>query len=349
MADEMELIRRNGNDTVNAYDDACVFHQAIGDSWDGTSRGVVYKSVYKEFAISFDNTSKKAIVQAGYGQLYGREFRIPTGKSYSTSPTTTSSVYILIYISIAITSTSETGEIKSLSGSSQNISIGNTDIYKSQTGTATMPLYTVYWNASSNTWSLIKDWRHIREPGVAESALSMSESGVINGNKVSDLVEYGTGYAKLARYADEAGNATAIGPTGYSNKIDSHLCLTDKQIYLISGKEVSGYASTLTNGSSHKFTWDAPTGTIIGYSVNIEATVGGRTLTAAGFIAAEQNSFYCTNETAERTYQPWEGIRFDSTDGCWAECSATSTGLSVKAMKDLTYLSIKVGLVVAGV
>jgi len=344
MAD-ITLIRKNGYDGVTAYDDAAVFHQAIGDAWEGDSRGVVYKGVYKEFALALNDSAKKLSVQAGYGQLYGREFKLDSGKTYDV--TVAAALYVLVYVQIEITASTESGAIKSIGSSSNNISIGNTDIYKSQTGTATMPLFLAYFNGSA--WSILKDYRHIREPGQAESARSIPNSGILNGTKVEDLVEYGTGYVRKARYSDAAGNALKIGPTGNDNDVDSNLAFPNHSgvAMALAGSYLASLSS-LAKGVSQPIGWTEPTGGLVCFIIKATANSGTTSYISNGIISTERDVYLYTIDN--KWGFPLEGMGYTQGDNSWAKLSLRKGGATLTALIDgITDVSVTVTIVTMGV
>ena len=350
----IDLIRKNGATGVTAYDDSVIFHSAIGHDYTGSTRGVVLKGVYKEFAYSINTATRILSVQAGYGILYGREFKLATGTTFDVNLAALGTVYLLIYIEVNASVSPETATIKTSYGSTQP-TIGNTDIYSIASGIATMPLYMFYVASSGAVVSLVQDFRHIREPGVAEAALSIPADGTINGTKVSDLVEADqTGYVLKARSADVATAALSIGPAGNTNQIDSSLRLTNKNCRMLMARTqpVSATSSETESGGHIRETWTAPTGTVVGYLVSIAAQAYQRpseysSVSAGGFIDAANTYFYATVEETVRN-TPADGIRYDKTDGCWASVSVDPTGITITALEKIHSLTATVTILIGG-
>lgn len=344
MAD-ITLIRKNGYDAVTAYDDAAVFHQAIGDAWEGDSRGVVYKGVYKEFALIKNDSAKKISVQAGYGQLYGREFKLDSGKTYDV--TVAGALYVLVYVQIDITSSSETGALKTISSSTNNISIGNTDIYKNKIGTATMPLFLAYYDGSA--WYILNDYRHIREPGQAESARSMPNSGILNGTKVEDLVEYGSGYVRKARYSDVAGNALKIGPSGNNNDVDSNLAFPNHSgvAMALAGRYLASLPS-LAKGVNQPIGWTEPTGGLVCFMIRVTAKNGTTSYYSNGAVSTERDIYLYTIDN--KWGFPLEGMGYTQGDNSWAKLTLKKSGATITALIDgITDVNVTVSIVTMGV
>jgi hypothetical protein len=320
----IELIRKNGQASVSAYDDAVIFHAAIGHDWTNSTRGIVFKSVYKEFGWSIDTVNKKLSILAGYGQLYGRQFKLASGLTYDISLATLGATYLLVYVEINASVNPETIAIKTIFGSGIP-SPGNVDIYASASGIATMLLYIFYWTGSS--LSLFADYRHIREPGTSESALSIPAEGYINGTLVEDLVENGTGYVKKTRVADVATTAASMGPSGNTNQIDENLKFTNKNCRMLTSHIcIFNSSSELASNDSADCIIDSlPTGTIVGFFVNIvgERPTGSSTYAnfyADGYIANGITEFYCTSETSNAVTNNNGRITFLQTNpSCWAK------------------------------
>lgn len=350
----IELIRKNGATGVTAYDDSVLFHSAIGHDYTGKSRGVVLKGVYKEFASSVNTSTKIISIQSGYGILYGREFKLATGTTFDINIANLGTVYLLVYIEINATTSPETASIKTSYGSTQP-TIGNTDIYQNQSGIATMPLFLFYVSSGGSAVAFISDFRHIREPGVSEAALSIPDDGTINGTKVSDLVESGqTGYVLKARNSDVATTALSIGEKGNKNQINSSLILTNRSCRLmLTRTETLESTGEIEANASVSKSWTAPTGTLIGFSIDISAEAYQRpstysSVSAGGYIDGDGNTFYATIEDTVRN-TPMDGIRFDKTSNCWLQISLTSSGITVVALEKIHSLSIGVTLIMGGV
>jgi len=349
----IDLLRKNGAEGLTPYDDAVIFHSAVGDDYTGSSRGVVFQGIYKEFAYSFNSSTRKISVQAGYGMLYGRQFKLATGTTFEVS-VGGMNAYLLIYIEVDATTDPETATLKSTYAAGSQPSIGNVDIYKTKSGVATMPLFMFSVADGGAVLTLVKDFRHIREPGVAEVALSVPIDGTINGTKVSDLVEANqTGYVLKARVADVGATALSIGPAGNTNQIDAQLKFTKKNCrMLVCRTQTLTISSEIESGSTVNASWDAPSGTLVGFLVSMSAQAYQRpseyeAVVAGGYIDAAVPSFYATIEETVRN-TPLDGIRFDSSSYCWAMVTLTSTGIVFKALEKIHSGTISVTLLIGG-
>ncbi len=225
MSESITLIRKNGGN-VSAYDDAVLFHSAIGHDFEGTKRGIVFQNVGNQFGFTLSGNNFRVL--SGMGMLYGRQFRIPAGQYVDlTLPNTEK--YVMIYIEVDATTDPETVAVKSVS-SNESIPLNymNTDICQTESGKATMPLYSMKWSGSAIS-NMFTDHREIRVPGESESTRSMSRSGVIDGNPVSQLIEEGqTGYVLKAKSADVAISANAIAGVA----VNSSLYMSTKNSYI---------------------------------------------------------------------------------------------------------------------
>lgn len=350
---QIDLLRKNGAEGLTPYDDAVIFHSAVGDDYTGSSRGIVFQGIYKEFAYSYNASTRKIAVQAGYGMLYGRQFKLATGTTFEVS-VGGMNAYLLIYVEVDATADPETATLKSSYAAGIQPTIGNVDIYKTKSGVATMPLFMFNVSDGGGVLTLIKDYRHIREPGVAETALSVPADGTINGTVVADLVEGGqTGYVKKARSADVATTALSIGPAGNTNQIDANLKFTKKNCrMLLCRTQTLTISSEIESGTTVNASWDAPTGTLVGFLVSVSAQAYQRpssyeAVVAGGYIDAATSSFYATIEDTVRN-TPLDGIRFDLSTYCWAMVSLTATGIAFKALEKIHSATVTVTLLIGG-
>jgi hypothetical protein len=347
---DLTLIRKNGG-SVSAYDDAVIFHSALGHDYSGATRGIVFQGVHSQFGYSINLATKALSILSGMGALYGRQFELADGKTIDISLVNLSSIYFLVYVEINATTNPETISLKTVYGSGLP-SLGNVDIYASSSGVATMPLYMFYWTGSA--LSLYADYRHIREPGTAEAALSIPGAGVINGNAVSDLVEEGTGYVKKARSADIGTTALSIGPSGNTNQIDADLRFINKNVRLLVTRRITAtFSDEIAEGETRTANWTAPTGTLLGYLIEVTGTYYSTISNYSsvpstnGYVGSEVLTFYCTLEDTN-AQQPSTGIRYNSTSGCWLQITISSSGITVKALQKTHYINVYVTLIVGG-
>jgi hypothetical protein len=349
----IELIRKNGATGVSPYDDSVIFHSAIGHDYTGATRGAVLKVVYKEFAFWFNSTTKILSIQAGYGILYGREFNLATGTTFDINLASLGNVYLLVYVEVNASVSPETAAIKT-SYSTVQPTIGNTDIYKVPNGVATMPLFMFSVSSSGSILSMVYDYRHIREPGVAEAALSIPADGTINETKVSDLVEPDqTGYVLKARTADVGTTALSIGPAGNKNQIDANLKLTNKNCkLLVTRTQTLSSSSEIESGRSASVSWTAPSGTVIGFIVSITAQAyqtpsSYSSVSAGGFIDPASTTFFATIEDTVRN-TPANGIRYDQSSYCWLQISLSATGVTITALEKIHSINVTVTMIIGG-
>lgn len=333
-AQDITLIRKNNSGSVTAYDDAVIFHSAIGDDFKGEKRGVVYAGIGNELGFSIVGGSVQ--IKSGMGQLYGRQFQIPSGKTVSVTAggTQGESGVSIVYIEINCTTNPETIAVKVAKSTSPGIvpTVGNADIYKTPSAVATMPLFQFSYNGQSV--SLANDLRNVRKPGVAESALSIPGEGIIYGNVVSNLIEEGNGYAKKARHADEADTSSKISGVAVS----SRLGLKGNNEFLVVGI-VNDWtlSSTLEAGSSVDlmFNQRRSNGLLLGY--NIESCLNpytrpssSETRYASGFVGCT-TVFYLTDEDTVED-MPATGIRYDQNDHCYAKVEVKSDRVTLTAI-----------------
>lgn len=293
MADaNLTLIRKNGG-TVTAYDDAVVFHSAIGHDYSGAKRGVVLKGIGNQ--LGYTRTGGRNFrVLSGMGMLYGRQFRIPDGQ-YVDLTLPSAARKVLIYVEVSITQNAETVQVRSVSGSSptETPTIGNADIYANATGVATMPLYLVTWSGTDMTG--IEDLREIREPGEAEKARSIASTGTIDGTLVSALVEpNNTGYCVKAREAAHAETTEKVNGQPISNKLEVGASKSCKIATFAKGTISDSSGMTINQTKTYEIcsVIEDIRGLIVSGSVQ-----GYRTdVMVMGFVPAQGLNFYIVDE-----------------------------------------------------
>lgn len=271
MSGTIRLITSNNSTGVSAYEDAMFFHQALGHDYTGETRGCVFAHVYAEFGYSWSNTNKTFTVKSGMGCLFGRIFAMTDGSIDLSFSNMTAAMYFSVYVSIDTTASPEKVELKMASSPIGYPSIGSTNLYVNEKGVATMELYRFFWNTSA-IMKIVKT-AHMREPGVAEKAMSIDASGTINGNVVSDFIENGTGYVKSSRSADYATAAGSLGPEGNSNDIDSTLKLTKQNGRLLIAGVTEHSEALVQKGGSFTVSLPAMTGEKIGTIIEVSYVV----------------------------------------------------------------------------
>lgn len=220
----IRLIRGNGTQNVTPYEDAVVFHSALGSLHDHlpslSNRSHTGVQVFSGLSIGkFDYTITGSTVKIGPGRgvIYGRQFVIDAG-TFESVTKTDSYQFLHIYIQIDTTTTPETISVRGLTHSSPNFNLASTDIYKNESGVARCPLFTFECQGTVPK-TLITDWREFRLPGVAPRALTLDADATINGVEVSELLDEQTGFVKNARHADVATTSPSIGPAGSTGAV----------------------------------------------------------------------------------------------------------------------------------
>lgn len=273
----LRLIRKNNQEAVTAYDDATLFHLAKGHDYTGTTRGGIFQGIYNSFGFIIDNANLKFILKSGMGMLYGRQFELPGNETleYSVS-SLRSGAYVIIYVEISITDTSETINIRSAYSMTGYPSIGNTDNYKYKKGTATMILYRFRY--IDNRIRAVEKVAYTYEPGTAEKARSLDAEATINGRKVSELVDPTPGsvsYVYNSHESDQADRASSIG-SEKGNPIDDQLYFKNRNAYMLLAKELKVKTNSSEHwnpGSIHPFTYTAPSGITIGFLIHSDITL----------------------------------------------------------------------------
>ena len=289
----LTLIRKNGG-TVAAYDDAVVFHSAIGHDYSGQKRGVVLKGIGNEFVGYFPG-GRSLRVQSGMGILYGRQFRIPDGQ-YVELTMPSAARKVLVYVEVKITANSEEVAVKAVSGSGPDDvpTIGDTDISKYATGTATMPLYIINWSGIGYLGHT--DLREVREPGEAESARSMGADGTLDGTPVSSLVEAnGTGYCIRAREAAHAATTERVNGQPISDKLEvgsSKAC----SIATFAVGTINDQSANISLNSGKTYYPCKVTGEIVGLLINGTVTGYRTDIGVYGFVPGAGLNFYLVDE-----------------------------------------------------
>ncbi len=333
----IELIRKNNSSGVTPYHDAVVFHSAIGHDYRGQSKGVVYKGIYNEFACAVSGLSVE--VRSGMGQLYGRQFVIPAGKKVTVSMTSYASGYVTVFVTIDTSTDPETISITSSWTSTipgrEAVLVG-ANLYKNETGTSSMPLYTFV--ITGGDAHVARDYRHIREPGVAEEALSIPGDGRIRNNLVSDLVEENSGYAKKARWSDEAGTTSKVSGI----PIDSHLFIQGKYGLVNCSTVLGNMTETIPQNGYFQLYRDQTrgTGVLLGFmwysylkiywsENNVE------TVTATGYVG-QMETFYLTKKS-NVSQMPSTGICYELDNDCYAKVQVFASVVKVTALIRFTY------------
>ena len=335
----IELIRKNNSSGVTPYHDAVVFHSAIGHDYRGRSKGVVYKGIYNEFAYALSGLSVE--VRSGMGQLYGRQFVIPAGKKVTVSASSYSTGYITVFVTIDASANPETISItSSWSSSSPQIAavLVGTNLYKNESGTSSMPLYT--FRIENGTLIPNRDYRHIREPGVAEEALSIPGDGRIRNNLVSDLVEENSGYAKKARWSDEAGTTSKVSGI----PIDSHLRIQGKYGIVNCSTVLGNMTATIPQNGYFELSRSQTrgTGVLLGFMWHSYLRIywsenNSETVVATGYVG-EMGTFYLTKKS-NVSQMPATGICYELDDDCYAKVEVLANTVKVTALIRFTYAS----------
>jgi|GEM_PF-6772928 len=333
----IELIRKNNSYGVTPYHDAVVFHSAIGHDYQGRSKGVIYKGVYNEFACAI--SGRNAEIRSGMGQLFGRQFVIPAGKKVTVSMSSYASGYVTVFVTIDASTDPETISITSSWTSTipgiESVLVG-ANLYKNETGTSSMPLYTFV--ITGGDAHLARDYRHIREPGVAEEALSIPGNGRIRSNLVSDLVEENSGYAKKARWSDEAGTTSKVSGI----PIDSHLQILGKYGLVNCSTVLGNMTDTIPQNGYFNLSRSGTkgTGVPLGFMWYSFLKVywsdnDVETVTATGYVG-EMGTFYLTKKS-NVSEMPSTGICYEQDNYCYAKVQILPDKVTVTALVRFTY------------
>lgn len=219
----LNLIRRNNQTNVTAYHDCVLFHSSKGKSFDNSYNGSVFKDVYNEFGYKIDTVLKKFILRSGMGMIYGRQFELPDNEEFEIDLSALTGIkYVTIYAEIDTRDvTSEKVAIKSTYASAGYVELGSANIYKNKQGVATMELYRIYYDASNPSYSVVITRFNFYVPGEAETVRSVPGTSLINGRKVSDIVESNRSYVKNAAHAEYSDSTNSL--RGKAVKNDSLL------------------------------------------------------------------------------------------------------------------------------
>jgi len=109
----VNLIRKNNQENVTAYEDTVLFHLIKGENG-------VLPGVGDLFALSYNSSTQKMKVNSGMGMMYGRQFEIKEGEEVEMDWSALTGIkYISVYVEIDLRDpTNETATFKSTYASS---------------------------------------------------------------------------------------------------------------------------------------------------------------------------------------------------------------------------------------
>lgn len=136
----VNLIRKNNQENVTAYEDTVLFHLIKGENG-------VLPGVGDLFALSYDATTQKMTVNSGMGMVYGRQFEIKEGEEVEMDWSALTGIkYISVYVEVDLRDpTNETATFKSTYAASAypTVAPGN-NLISTTTGVARMLMFWVY-------------------------------------------------------------------------------------------------------------------------------------------------------------------------------------------------------------
>lgn len=335
----INLIRKNNQPAVTAYQDATVFHMLKGHDYAGKNGGV-FPGVNNGFGYIADAVNKKFIVKSGMGMLYGRQFELPGNETVEFALSSFETItYGTVYVEVnTMDSENETAQIKCAYSTETWPTLGNTDIYKNKTGIATMPLYKFTWVPLLSMFLLISKAYYEFRPGVAEKGRKIEASGIINNRKVGDLVESTRDYVRHAAHGVYSDMASSIGGEGNSNQIDNDLCFTTRNTFLLQTKQVViTTPGKVEQDVDFVTNWIKPSGSIIGLIVRGTGyyykygTTATSIPNSCGYVTPEVIdgiNFYMVvfEQTA---MQPVSGIIYTQATDSWLKIAVTSTAITI--------------------
>ena len=185
----LNLIRKNNQAEVTAYQDTVLFHAMKGING-------VFPNVGDAFALSYNSTNQQMTINSGMGMLYGRQFEILEGDTIVWDWSALTGVkYISVYIEIDLRDpTAETAAFKSTYASLGFPTITDGDnLIINRTGVARMLMFYIYRN-SSGSMTITQKYNSIRDNWIANAdfATFCNASGIsgdsskVGGNSIFD-------------------------------------------------------------------------------------------------------------------------------------------------------------------
>jgi hypothetical protein len=190
----INLIRKNNQESVTAYQDSILFHFIKGHDQSGQTIGGVFHGYGDMFDNESNQIDKKFIVKSGMGIIFGRQFEIQIGNQVEFNFQTITGVrYILIYVEIDTRDLmNQKIEVKALYQTTSYPIVYSDDLITTEQGVARMPLYRVLFMSSqaSPIVTVTKVFytfeAHLVEE--AKRAQSLPGTSTINGRSVNDIV-----------------------------------------------------------------------------------------------------------------------------------------------------------------
>lgn len=165
----VNLIRKNNQPNVTAYQDAVLFHAIKGENG-------VFPNVGTAFKLTYNPSSKKATIGSGMGMIYGRQFEIAQGEEVEMDWSALAvGTYVSVYVEVDLRDpTTETATFKATySATGYPIVATGNDLISLPKGLSRMLMYQVDIKASGITavqkYSTYK-YNYVAKSGYAEEA-----------------------------------------------------------------------------------------------------------------------------------------------------------------------------------
>lgn len=171
----VNLIRKNNQENVTAYEDTVLFHLIKGENG-------VLPGVGDLFALSYNLGTQSMQINSGMGIMYGRQFEIKEGEEVEMDWSALSGVkYISVYVEIDLRDpTTETATFKSTyaSGEYPTVSAGD-NLITTTTGVARMLMFWVY-RSSSGQMTITNKYTMLRNNWIANADFAANAANAAN-------------------------------------------------------------------------------------------------------------------------------------------------------------------------
>lgn len=171
----VNLIRKNNQLNVTAYEDTVLFHAIKGTNG-------VFPNVGDMFSLSYTASNQTMLINSGMGMVYGRQFEIKEGEEVTWDWSALTGVkYISVYVEIDLRDpTNETATFKSAYASGGYPSITDGDnLIASPTGVARLLMFWVYRN-SAGTMSIATKYPTYRYDWVGNADFATNSTNATN-------------------------------------------------------------------------------------------------------------------------------------------------------------------------
>lgn len=171
----VNLIRKNNQLNVTAYEDTVLFHAIKGTNG-------VFPNVGDMFSLSYTASNQTMLINSGMGMVYGRQFEIKEGEEVTWDWSALTGVkYISVYVEIDLRDpTNETAAFKSTYASGGYPSITDGDnLIASPTGVARLLMFWVYRN-SAGTMSIATKYPTYRYDWVGNADFATNSTNATN-------------------------------------------------------------------------------------------------------------------------------------------------------------------------